>query len=146
MIAGQRVQDLDIEQSLMWRAGDLRRDIANANKILKDVMTRRGSVSEAELIDTYQRTDRIRRRIYSEAGKMTAAAIRLHVEPGRVQEILKSRGATVIDLNAILWGTYTPYQLTNERWKAIYAANPEEFDSREKALLFAVKNSLQEKE
>jgi len=145
MLAGQRVQDLDIGQSLAWRARDFRRDLAGANRILLDVIGRRGSVEEDEIINAYQRADGRRREIYKEMADTTAAAIRLGVEDSKVHMILKDRGVRKDDIEAIFYGTYRPYPITKARLKAIYNASPEEFESRYSALMTAIEQ-VSEKE
>ena len=132
---GQRIQELDIRQSLAYRVKDFAGAIRDANKILLDPMMSRGNVSDNDLREAYKRSDVSRRIIFRDMSDAAQAAIRLGVEIGEVRHILKSNGVPSQDVGKILAGVYAQPRVTKERLKSMRIANPEESKKREDALL-----------
>ena len=130
VITGQRIQDLDVAESLKWRARDYNRGIRQANRLLNSVITRGGSVSETEIRDAYERSDTARRGLFSDMSGAAQAAIRLDVSPDEVETTLMANGVSKIDIPNVMGGVYSKRRITNAQLRAMEQANLSEFPMR----------------
>ncbi len=130
VITGQRIQDLDVAESLKWRARDYNRGIRQANRLLNSVITRGGSVSEAEIRDAYERSDTARRGLFSDMSGAAQAAIRLDVYPDEVETTLVANGVSKIDIPNVMGGVYSKRRITNAQLRGMEQANLSEFPMR----------------
>lgn len=134
--SGQRLQDIDVKQSLYWKGVDFNSRKRATEKILSRVMYRRGHVSPQEIADAYERSERHREMLFRGMSQVVDSAQRLQVGYGETIRILKRSGITLRDLNTLFEG-YMPKQFTQRHFKYMYDANPEEYESRLGALLMA---------
>ncbi len=135
VITGQRIQDLDVAESLKWRARDYNRGIRQANRLFNRVITRGGSVSEAEIRDAYERSDTARRGLFSDMSGAAQAAVRLDVSPNEVITTLSANGVSKIDVPSIMGGVYNRRRITKAQLRAMKQANPSEFPMRREVLV-----------
>jgi hypothetical protein len=138
LLTGQRIQELDVGQSLAWRARDFKDDLSEVNSLFRSVVTRKGHVSREEIIDSYVKMERIRREIFKDMEQTSLAAIRLGLDSGEVETILKGKGLSNKDLGGVIYGDYPRYDISKQTWAAIDNANPEEYELRESAILEAI--------
>jgi broad specificity phosphatase PhoE len=144
MITGQRVQDLDVRQSLKYRASNFRHGLSDSDRVFRQVMYRRGSVGDGELIEAYRAVDERRKRLFQEASEIASAAIRLGIEPREVRSIFASSGLTGKQAVAVLRGKHIPYRITQVRLKSMREAAPEEYKDRFRALVTAVRSTMKQ--
>ena len=79
--------------------------MSEANSILRSVLTRSGTVTDKEIRDAYERTEKVRQRLYGELQKDIAAAQRLGISADEVYKILRESRVT----KKLLREAYTPY-------------------------------------
>ncbi len=135
VITGQRIQDLDVAESLKWRARDYNRGIRQANRLFNSVITRGGSVNEAEIRNAYERSDTARRGLFSDMSGAAQAAVRLDVSPNEVITTLTANGVSKIDVPSIMGGVYNKRRITKAQLRAMKQANPSEFPMRREVLV-----------
>lgn len=78
VVTGHRLQKTDVRQSLRFRTTELNGRVSDANSILNRVASRSGNVTDEELTDAFQRSERARRRIFAEAHDIAMKAINSH--------------------------------------------------------------------
>lgn len=130
MFAGVRIEELDIEQALPYRMGDLKKDLREADAIFRQVANSRGSVTESQMLNAYASTERARKRLFEAGSKTVQAAMRLGVSRSKVIATMREKGMTAISVAHIINGTYAPYRPTNARLKTMQRYNPKEFVGR----------------
>ena len=106
VLTGQRIQDLDVAQSLQYRVYEFSRRKRLANKILSSVLKRRGTVSDAEIIDAYERSEANRKELYGEMSETVQAARNLGINERDIQEALKAASVSERDRALVKKGIY----------------------------------------
>ncbi|KKL94513.1 hypothetical protein LCGC14_1863860, partial [marine sediment metagenome] len=142
IITGQRIQDLDIAESLKWRARDYNRGIRQANRLFNSVITTGGSVSEAEIRDAYERSDTARRGLFADMSGAAQAAVRLDVPPNEVITTLTANGVSKVDVPNIIGGVYNKRRITKAQLRAMKQANPSEFPMRREVLVDLLRKDI----
>lgn len=92
VFTGQRVVDLDVPQSLKFRASQSNRDLTDARSIFKRTAFRRGEVGASELVRSLASSERSMRTLMGDLHKTVAAAQRLGVQKDTIQSTLKEAG------------------------------------------------------
>ena len=134
-ITGQRIQTLDVGDSLKWRVRDFSRNIRDANIILSRALTKKEHLSEKELRSAYGRADSARRGSYEKMSKIAKAAIRRGIPPDHTATILVTNGVAKLDIDSVMAGVYNKRRITPAQLKAMYQANPAEFEARKAILI-----------
>jgi hypothetical protein len=134
MITGQRIADLDVKQSMIFKAKTFMGRLRDADNIFYRPLTTRGTVSKEDLISTYRRTDEARRQIFRDGHTSVKAAIALGLTNKEIAAVLISSGMPNDDARAIMAGIYRPTKITKGRIEAIRKANPEDAEMRIQAL------------
>ena len=108
-MSGVRVNELDVQQALSFRASDYKRELTNATRLLTRVASRRGTVSEAELRNAYSDMESRRRDVYDRMRRVVDAAIGLRVPREQIQDILRG-SLSQAETRALLNAAYQPYR------------------------------------
>lgn len=142
MFLGQRVSDRDVRASLPFTVRKLLRRRTRAEGILTDVIGRSGKVSDAEIMEAFERSKDARKSVYTELKEVTDAAVRQIRNVSDVNEILKASGVKTSDRDALATGVYHKRTFTKAFLLRMRNANPNEYTRRLGTLRDAVENSL----
>lgn len=107
-VVGQRMQSLDVEKSLHFKATEFTEGKEKAAGILSEVLKRPGMLSDSELRQGYQNMDRQRRVIYEEFRKDVVAAGKLGMSQEEIIRTLHRSGVSMADAESLLTGRYIP--------------------------------------
>uniref|UniRef100_A0A6M3KU73 Putative structural protein n=1 Tax=viral metagenome TaxID=1070528 RepID=A0A6M3KU73_9ZZZZ len=138
LISGQRLQDIDIAQSLTYKLKEFSARKGDADGIFSYVAKNRGSVSGDDIINAYRNSENARMDLYGEFSNVLSAARRLQVSEEDMSSILTGSNVSKSDIYALYNGVYIPRQFSKEFYKSMYNANPDEYDVRVDALRSAV--------
>lgn len=111
VVSGVRLSEMDVPQSLSFRARDFSRELRDANRQLSSVASRRGTVSDDELATAYRQAERSRRDLFERMYRDAQAAIRLGMQEDQVYRVLDSAGLSKRDAGSILAGYYEPREI-----------------------------------
>jgi hypothetical protein len=116
-LSGVRLTELDVAQSLRFRASDFQRQMSNATRMLSSVTKRAGKVSEGEIESAYSSLEESRERHFRAMRRAVEAAQALGLSR---QEIVRElRGSlSAENTSALLRNRYRPYKparVGNER-------------------------------
>lgn len=111
VVSGVRLSELDVPQSLSFRARDFSRELQDANRQLSSVAGRRGTVSDDELTTAYTQAERSRRDLFERMYRDAQAAIRLGMQEDQVYRVLDSAGLSQRDARNIIAGVYEPREI-----------------------------------
>lgn len=111
VVSGVRLSEMDVPQSLSFRARDFSRELQDANRQLSSVAARRGTVSDDELVTAYRQAERSRRDLFERMYRDAQAAIRLGMQEDQVYRVLDSAGLSRRDAGSILAGYYEPREI-----------------------------------
>jgi hypothetical protein len=145
LMAGQRIQDLDVATNLKWKLREAKRKIEKAGDILDYATSRKGNVGTGEVDSAYNRANARSEELFSEASEMVRSSIRLGVKPGDAYETLRECGFTEQQRSAIIDGGYVPILLSDQRKRAILRANPSEAARRIGEFSGAIDKEIKEK-
>ena len=140
-ISGQRIAELDIRQSLSFKAREYIGSIRDSDVIFAEPLLSRSETTPKELTSAYNRSNEARKVIWKEAFDSAQAAIRLGVPRKDVIHILMSSGVSERDTRSIMAGVYIPPKITESRARAAIKANPQDGASRIQAILEAQRNA-----
>jgi hypothetical protein len=108
-MTGFRVQEIDVPQSLGFRASRYVDQLHEANRLLTRVAMNRGTVTRAQLEEAYGKSERARRKLFDETHQAALAATRLGMSQREVFATFNSAGLSERDARAVLVGVYQPY-------------------------------------
>lgn len=115
VVTGHRLNETDVAQSLSFRGTEINRAVRDANRILTSVGTRRGTVTEEDLLEAYQDSERSRAQVFRQGHEIAQSAIRLGRTRRQVLSILREGGMSQANSRAIVDGTLPPaHQLNSE--------------------------------
>ena len=116
---GQRVQGLDLNRSVEGKAREFTARERDAGKMLADVATGKGVVSDADLVGGYQKSEAARRRVFEELRKDVLAAEKLGMGRPALIKALKGAGLGAEDVGAVLAGRYRPAVVSGDTFKGL---------------------------
>lgn len=111
---GTRVNEMAIEQALMFRARDFNTDTQNAVKILSSTAKRSGDVPDAEIRDAHSSMEASRERVFDELVGAVSAARNLGVSDDVIESRLQGASVTKAMRRAVMAGEYEPYVPTGQ--------------------------------
>jgi len=131
-VTGQRIVSIDPDQSMQFKVGEFTGARANASSYFRDIATRNGTVTDKELQEAWESSQKAYDDAYKTFSFQVQSAVRLGVTPSRIAELCKER----IDrglVNSALAGKESPYtasrdfmkSLSKERREQIARAIPE---------------------
>jgi hypothetical protein len=123
---GQRLQQIDVGQSLGFHARASQRAESDAMRILSEVTRRRGMVSDQEIQEAHQEMETARRRIYEELHEDVLAARQLGMDEAAVRRILRSADYSVQDVNDVIQGRYRPWRPSDQFMRGYRGMMPAE--------------------
>jgi len=112
-LSGQRIQTLDVAQSLPFKVREFSRRKRTAEDILSSVLRNRGDVADGELISADERSEGRRRALYEGMMETTQAALRLNVNRKTVLSALREGGLSAVDSRRVLNGIYVPRKISD---------------------------------
>jgi hypothetical protein len=110
VFTGQRILETDIAQSLMFKSREFNADFSKANRIFGKVVHSKGDVTDLEIRNAYQSSDRSRRKLFDDLHQKTEAAIRLGQTRQQVFGALRSGGISSGVAGRIMNGQYHVYR------------------------------------
>jgi hypothetical protein len=134
VVTGQRIQELDVEQSYSFRLRDFKKSLDLVKDIGRESTHRRGTVTAEEIGSDLSRMDEQRRSLFDDFSETTRAAMRLGVNRARIQKMLKASGLSHEIQQSVLRGVYRPSRMSPESLKTVKQANPQEFRDRSSAI------------
>lgn len=138
MLTGQRIQDIDIHQSLTYRIKEFKSRKRLSGDMLGRVIKNRGSVSQNEIIEAYNRSEDSRKNLYEEFFQVIRNAKLLGLDVGEIYSIFDSENLTKDDRYSIYNKSYFPKKFSKAYYEAVYNANPNEYNDRITALRRAI--------
>ncbi len=109
VFTGQRIIEIDISQALMFKAREFSREFSEANRIFGKVVHSKGDVTEQEIREAYQSSDKSRRKLFENIHKKTQAAIRLGLTGRQVLGALRTAHISSGVAKRIIGGQYQSY-------------------------------------
>ncbi len=110
VMTGFRAQELDVPQALSWNARDALDRWGQATRLLSSVASRGGDVTEAEIQEAYNTSDRARREVFDNMSQDIAAARSLGMDDDAIKDVLRGSGISAKMTQELLSGSYMPYQ------------------------------------
>ncbi len=107
--SGTRINSLDVNQGLSFKARDFTRRIRDANSLITGVLKNRGEVSPEQITEAYRNTELSRREIFAEMGRAAFAARALGQSEREVFLTLKGNGLSKVMARDVMRGIYRPY-------------------------------------
>lgn len=109
---GFRVQEVDVPEALRFRARDFVRNRSDAARILNQVVTRRGTVTDKEIEQAFASSHRARTELFETMHEDVLGARKLGVPDKDIRDILVSAGVSRGDAQAVIDGRYRAPQST----------------------------------
>ncbi len=113
VFTGTRIMEVDVAQSLTFKVGKFTRDQGDAMQILRSVATRRGTVSDDELLQATTSMERARQETFQEMHEDIQAAERLGVSITEIRQMLKGRLSRQ-QVTDLINGEYRPFRPTGQ--------------------------------
>lgn len=129
MLTGQRLQEVDVEQSLAFRIRDFAKAMSDIQAIARKTATSRGTVSGEQVTADRAKMEKLRLARHSEMQRILGAAKRLGV-PSRNIERLLIDGLSDDMAKELIEGDYTPYEMTPEMVQRMLQSSPQQFRKR----------------
>lgn len=109
VVTGARRQDIDVAQSLLFRAKRFAGEKQGAELLFKEVRDRRGTVTPKEIEEARDKMETARRALFEGFAEDVAAAQRLGVRSDAVMLSLMSAGMSPKEAARVVGGIYVPY-------------------------------------
>jgi hypothetical protein len=112
-IGGQRVSTLDVPQSLSWEISRLRQRQKGAGRLLSDVASRRGTVTEQEIRVAYETAENAKKAVFDQMVGVVGAARRYgKMTDKEIFRVLTASGMSKKETRRVLDARYVPYTPT----------------------------------
>jgi hypothetical protein len=113
---GQRVSELDVEQSLGFKGSQYARALREASSLFTREFSTRGTRSEDQIMDAYNRANDATFDLGVEFRQDLEAAIRLgKISPKKAQEILSAAGLSKEKIRMLRTGKYLRYEPSKQQ-------------------------------
>ena len=122
--AGVRASTYNLEDAYAFEASAFRQRLADASKIFTRDFQSRGTRSEAELADDFERMQGARQFIMSEHADLIKSMKTLGVPQNKVVSIQKGAGVTDDIRMQMLTGKYKPWKPSDDTIKRASEADP----------------------
>jgi len=126
---GQRLQKVDVEHSLGFRARDFGKTLTQIQGIARKTVTSRGTATGAMVATDLARMERLRLAAFSEMQQIAGAARRLGVPEESIRTMLTAELPDDV-AEQLMTGDYSSYEMTPETVRQMMDAKPEEFMQR----------------
>jgi hypothetical protein len=124
---GQRVSELDVEQSLGFKASQYSRNLRDASSLFTREFSNKGTRSADQIMDAYNRANDATFDLGKEFRQDLEAAIRLgKISQKRAQEILSASRLSKEDIRMLRTGRYLRYEPSPQQIKLAKALGNEE--------------------
>ena len=117
VLTGHRLSKVDVKQSLSFRTGEMSGRIRDANRILTRTGTRRGTLSQEDLIQAYEESEASRARVFNDAHNIAQAAIRLGLTSREVEVAFRDGGMSRANARAVINGDPPPQRQLNSEFR-----------------------------
>lgn len=114
VVTGHRIEDLDVAQAFMFKAGEYNRSLQETKQIYTRTLTNRGVVSESEIVSAYQRMDNRARELHVDMVKKIQAARNLGLTTADIIRSLKVGGVGETQTRSLVNDVYRPYVPSSE--------------------------------
>ena len=105
--------EIELAQSLTFRTGEFNRNQRDAMQILRNVATRRGTVSDEELLEATASMERARRENFDKMHERIQQAERLGISTMEIRRILRG-SLSRQQIADLLSGEYRPFRPTGQ--------------------------------
>lgn len=113
-LTGVRFETLDMKAAFSNKAWEFSKAANEAERIFRDVATRRRKVNEQEQIDAYRRSEQTRYEIWNEMYRDYMAVRRAGASQSEAVRLMTDIGISKKEAQAIARGRYTPYEISDE--------------------------------
>jgi len=110
VVSGTRINQLDVEQAMMFRARDYSRQVSQATRILSSAASRAGNVPDSEIESAYDEMEASRLRAHTELVRVANAARTLGMSNTVLYDRLRAAGLSKEKVYSILRDSYKPYE------------------------------------
>jgi hypothetical protein len=132
---GFRVQEVDVQEGLRYRARDYLRNRQGAAQLLNEVVTRRGTVTDREIEEAFASSHRARTELFEALHKDALGARMLGVSDEDIKKTLRTAGLSRADVQAVIEGNYrVPKTTALDDMDAQSAEEGQEIRRRKKAV------------
>lgn len=107
---GQRISTIDHKRSLGFMAREYTARRGDAGALLRRTAGSRRDVSEEQLEEAFQQSERARQRLFMEAHADAQAAVRLGMTERQVRRTYEAAGLSKMDARRLVRGDYRPYR------------------------------------
>jgi hypothetical protein len=118
VMTGQRVQSLDPEQALSFRAREIAGKLGDAHQLLTSVSARRGTVSDEELRAAFASANAAQKRLTDQLTRQLAAAQRLGVDEKTAMRVVELAGVPQRMVRSLARGG-RPYEPSTAFWNQL---------------------------
>ena len=129
MLAGQRLQEVDIEQALGFRVRGFAKAVTDIQGIARKTLLTRGRVTGKEVATDRAKMEKLRLAKFAEMQKILAAARRLGVPDRNIEKLLRD-SLSEKAAKSLLEEDYTPYEMTPQTVQRMMETSPEQFTER----------------
>lgn len=110
LITGQRISTLNIPQSFSFKARKFADDREQAKKIYNEVRYNKGTISEQQLNDAYDKANQAYKKLFDDFSKTVTAAQKLGMSVQQIGESFRQAGLPRYEWGHFVSGQYLPFQ------------------------------------
>jgi hypothetical protein len=113
-VTGIRFETLDMKSAFSSKAWEFSRAANDAERIFRDVATRRRRVTEQEQVDAYRRSEQARYETYNDMYKDYMAVRRAGATVKEARQLMRDIGISQKEATDISLGKYKPYEVSDD--------------------------------
>jgi hypothetical protein len=113
-LTGIRYENLDMKQAFQNKAWTFSKDANEAERIFRDVATRRRIVNQEDQVAAYKRSEDARYKVWNEMYRDYMAVRRAGATSREATRLMTDIGISQTEASAIARGRYIPYEVSNE--------------------------------
>jgi hypothetical protein len=113
-LTGIRYENLDMKQAFQNKSWTFSKDANEAERIFRDVATRRRIVTQEDQVAAYKRSEDSRYKVWNEMYRDYMAVRRSGATSREAVRLMTDVGISQTEASAISRGRYIPYEVSNE--------------------------------
>lgn len=111
-VTGLNTETTDFKQAIAFKASEFRKAEPETENIFRSLVTKRGKVDDAEIVEAYRKSEQTRFSLYQDFFDDIQAARRRGVSDREIYNAITSRGVGKDQARLLLRGVYKPYEVT----------------------------------
>lgn len=113
-VTGLNTETTDFKQAIAFKASEFRKAEPETENIFRILATKRGVVTDAELVEAYQKSEQTRFSLYQDFFDDIQAARRRGVSDNEIFNAVTARGVGKEEARRLLKGFYMPYEVSSQ--------------------------------